>query len=87
VLSVLAVLAFRLPAYLSTPELRASYDVTTRRYVLFAAMVIAGGLAIRNIVFDRSRRLSATAFGWLVVAQLLGGPAVPVGHLTERDSA
>ena len=28
---ILAVLAFRFPAYLSTPELRASYDVTTLR--------------------------------------------------------
>jgi sterol desaturase/sphingolipid hydroxylase (fatty acid hydroxylase superfamily) len=81
VLSCLSVLAFRFPAYLSTPEMRAKYDVTTLRYVLFASMVIAGGLAIRNIVFDRSRRLATAAFGWLLVAQLLGGPGVRVGEL------
>lgn len=84
VLSVLAVLAFRFPAYLSTPELRAKYDVGTLRYVLFGSMVLAGALAVRNIVFGRSRRLSAAAFGWLVLAQLLGGPAVQVGEIKQN---
>ncbi len=84
-LSVLGVLAFRFPAWLSTPELRARYDVTTLRYVLFAAMVIAGALAIRNLLLGRYRKLATAAFGWVVLAQVLGGPAVKVGDLPEHS--
>ena len=85
VLSLLAVLAFRFPSYLSTPELRATYDVTTLRYILFAAMLIAGALAIRNIIFGLSRTLNTAAFAWLVLAELLGGPAVPVGKIVAHS--
>jgi sterol desaturase/sphingolipid hydroxylase (fatty acid hydroxylase superfamily) len=85
VLSVLAVLAFRFPQWLSTPELRAHYDVTTLRYMLFAAMVIAGGLAIRNLLLGRNRKLAAAAFGWVAFAQVLGGPATPIGDVPESS--
>ena len=83
-LSFLAVLAFRFPAYLTTPELRAEYDVTVLRYVLFGAMVLSGAMALRNIVSGRVRWLSAWAFAWLVVAELLGGPAVSVGPIAQH---
>lgn len=84
-LSVLAVLAFRFPSYLSTPELRQTYDVTTLRYILFAAMVLAGGLAIRNMVLGLTRKLSVAAFAWLLLAQALGGPAVQVGKIVAHS--
>ena len=83
ILSLLAVIGFHFPAYLSTPELRHQYDVTTLRYVLFAAMVISGSLAILNVLLGRTRWLAATAFGILAVAQLLGGPTVPVGDFED----
>jgi hypothetical protein len=73
-LAVLSVLAMRFPAYLTTPEFRHVYDVTTLRYLLFGGMVIAGALALTNIVLGRARYLSAWAFAFLVTAQLLGGP-------------
>lgn len=84
VLSLLAVLAFRFPAHLTTPELRARYDVTVLRYVLFAAMVVAGGIAIRNLIGGRSRWLASSAFFVLVVAQALGGPAARVGEIVQH---
>ena len=77
-LCFLGVLAFHFPQYLTTPELRKSYDVDVMRYVLLTAMVVAGGLALVNIVFNRSRWLSSFAFGLVVVAALLGGHQVHV---------
>ena len=45
ILSFLGVLAFHFPEYLTTPQLRKSYDVAVLRQVLFGALVVAGGLA------------------------------------------
>ncbi|MCB2068576.1 MAG: sterol desaturase family protein, partial [Ottowia sp.] len=61
ILCFLGVLVFHFPQYLSTPELRKSYDVNVMRYVLLVAMVVAGGLALVNIVFNRTRWLSSFA--------------------------
>ena len=83
-LAVLSVLAMRFPAYLTTPELRAVYDVTTLRYLLFGGMVLAGALALTNIVLGRARYLSAWAFGFLGVAQLLGGPGTPIEDFPDH---
>jgi sterol desaturase/sphingolipid hydroxylase (fatty acid hydroxylase superfamily) len=81
VLSLLAVIGFHFPAYLSTPEVRAHYDVTTLRYALFAVMVLAGAVSIANIVMGRVRWLSALAFTILLVAEALGGPSTPIGEI------
>lgn len=84
VLSLLAVIGFHFPAYLSTPEFRAVYDVTTLRYMLFVTMVFAGSIAIANIVMGRVRWLSAIAFGILLVAEALGGPSTPIGEIQQH---
>jgi sterol desaturase/sphingolipid hydroxylase (fatty acid hydroxylase superfamily) len=84
VLALLAVIGFHFPAYTSTPELRQVYDVTTLRYILFAAMVISGALALANIVLGRSRWLAASAFAILAVAEALGGPSVPIGDFPDQ---
>lgn len=83
-LAVLSVLAMRFPAYLTTPEFRHVYDVTTLRYLLFGGMVIAGALALTNIVLGRARYLSAWAFAFLVTAQLLGGPGTPIEDFPDH---
>jgi sterol desaturase/sphingolipid hydroxylase (fatty acid hydroxylase superfamily) len=77
------VIAFHFPAYLTTPEVRHVYDVTTLRYVLFAAMVIAGAVALFNIILGRKRWLAVAAFAFVLVAQLLGGATVPVGDFPD----
>jgi hypothetical protein len=77
-LSLLAVIGFHFPAYLSTPEFRAHYDVTVLRYALFAVMILAGSISIANIVMGRVRWLSAIAFTILLVAEALGGVVVAV---------
>lgn len=84
ILCFLGVLVFHFPQYLSTPELRRSYDVDVMRMVLLAAMVVAGGLALVNIIFNRSRWLSAFAFLLVVAAALLGGHKVPVNDFADN---
>jgi len=83
VLSVLAVIAFHFPAYLTTPELRKNYDVNTLRVVLLAAMVLAGALSLINITFNRMRWLSGTAFALVALAAVLGGHTVPVADFPD----
>jgi sterol desaturase/sphingolipid hydroxylase (fatty acid hydroxylase superfamily) len=77
-LSFLGVLAFHFPEYLTTPELRRSYDVDTLRTVMLVSLVVAGGLALANMVFGRMRWLSALTFALVAVTLLLGGHQVHV---------
>lgn len=77
-LCLLGVLAFHFPEYLTTPELRKSYDISLMRQILFWSMVVAGGLSLANIIFRRSRWLSSVAFGLVAVSALLGGHKVEV---------
>ena len=44
ILCFLGVLAFHFPEYLTTPQLRKSYDVTVIRNIMLVAMAIAGGI-------------------------------------------
>lgn len=78
VLCFLAVLAFHFPQYLTTPELRKSYDVAVMRQILYWALVIAGAIALFNMVFGRVRWLSAGTFALLGLALALGGHQVEV---------
>src|SRR6185437_1375681 len=50
ILSLLGVLAFHFPQYLTTPELRHQYSVDVLRQILFWALIVAGGIALANIV-------------------------------------
>jgi len=84
ILCFLGVLAFHFPQYLTTPELRRSYNVDIMRTILLVAMVAAGGLALVNIVFNRSRWLAAAAFLLVVSAALLGGHKVPVNDFADN---
>jgi sterol desaturase/sphingolipid hydroxylase (fatty acid hydroxylase superfamily) len=83
-LSLLGVLAFHFPEYLTTPQLRKSYDVAVLRQVLFGALVVAGGLSLVNIAFNRARWLASFAFLLVVAAALLGGHKVPVNDFADN---
>jgi len=84
VLCFLGVLAFHFPEYLTTPQLRKSYDVELMRKILFGAMVVAGGISLVNIIFNRSRWLAAFAFLQVALAALLGGHKVPVNDFADN---
>jgi len=83
-LAVLAVLAFHFPEYLTTPDLRKKYDVGLLRQVLLVGMVIAGGMAIANLVQRRNRWLNATALALIALAAAMGGHRVPVADFPDN---
>jgi len=78
ILCFLSVLAFHFPEYLTTPQLRQSYDVSLMRQLLYGSMVVAGALALFNILFRRTRWLASGAFVLLGLAMWLGGHRVEV---------
>jgi sterol desaturase/sphingolipid hydroxylase (fatty acid hydroxylase superfamily) len=84
ILCFLGVLAFHFPEYLTTPQLRKSYDVELLRKVMFGAMVVAGGLSLVNIFLNRSRWLSSFAFLLIALTALLGGHKVPVNDFADN---
>ncbi|HEY8973513.1 MAG TPA: sterol desaturase family protein [Burkholderiaceae bacterium] len=84
ILCFLGVLAFHFPQYLSTPELRKSYDVATIRLIMYWAMVVAGGISLYNILFARTRWLAASAFFLVAASALLGGAKVPVNNFPDH---
>ena len=84
ILCFLGVLAFHFPQYLTTPELRKSYDVATIRIIMYWAMVIAGGISLYNILFARTRWLAASAFFLVALSALLGGAKVPVNNFADH---
>ncbi len=83
ILCFLGVLAFHFPEYLTTPQLRKSYDVEMLRQVMYWAMVISGGISLVNIVFGRARWLAAGAFVLVALTALLGGHKVPVNDFAD----
>lgn len=84
ILCFLGVLAFHFPEYLTTPELRKNYDVQVLRYVMFAALLIAGGMSAANIVFKRQRSLNIAALTLVLATVALGGHSVPVGDFPNN---
>ncbi len=82
-LSLLAVLAFHFPQYLTTPALRALYDVTLLRQLLYGALVLAGGLSLLNLLLGRTRWLAAWALALVLLAVALGGHRVPVADFAD----
>jgi sterol desaturase/sphingolipid hydroxylase (fatty acid hydroxylase superfamily) len=84
ILCFLGVLAFHFPEYLTTPQLRKSYDVAVLRQVMYWAMVLAGGIALFNIVFRRARWLAFGAFVLIGLTLALGGHKVPVNDFPDN---
>lgn len=83
-LSLLGVLAFHFPEYLTTPELRQKYSVDLLRHILFAALVLAGALSLVNLVLGRQRGLNGVAAVLVGVAVALGGSHVPVADFPDN---
>lgn len=52
--------------------------------IMLAALVAAGGISLVNMLFNRSRWLSAAAFLLVVSTALLGGHKVPVHDFADN---
>ncbi|GAA3928519.1 sterol desaturase family protein [Litoribacillus peritrichatus] len=84
VLCFLGVIAFHFPEYLTTPELRQSYDVATLRVVMFYALVVAGSLGLLNFVRNKNKRLGTFAWVFVFLSIALGGHRVEVGDFPDN---
>ncbi|MEQ1594176.1 MAG: sterol desaturase family protein [Casimicrobium sp.] len=84
ILCFLGVLAFHFPEYLTTPQLRKSYNVDVIRIIMLAALAISGGISLVNVIFGRARWLSAFAFLLVALTLLLGGHKVPVNDFADN---
>jgi sterol desaturase/sphingolipid hydroxylase (fatty acid hydroxylase superfamily) len=77
-MSLLGVLAFHFPEYLTTPELRRRYDVQWLRHLLLGALLLAGVLSVAQVLIGRLRWLATLSFALVLAAAALGGHAVTV---------
>jgi sterol desaturase/sphingolipid hydroxylase (fatty acid hydroxylase superfamily) len=83
-LSLLAVLAFHFPQYLTTPDLRHRYSVDVLRQLLLATLLIAGGMSLGNVILGRRRPINILSFVMVLLATALGGSRVPVGNFPDH---
>ena len=84
ILCFLGVLVFHFPEYLSTPQLRKNYSVDVMRQLLYWSLVLAGAIALFNIVFGRVRWLSLSTFVLIGLCLALGGHKVPVNDFPDN---
>ncbi len=79
VLSLLTVLCFKFPQYLTTTELRAAYDAAFLQQVLKYGMFAALGFGLLNFVMAKYRRLASVGILSTAAAFALGGYSIPLG--------
>lgn len=82
-LSILAVLCFRYPDWLTTPSLREGYDLAVLRVLLALGIGAAVGFGLLTFALGRCRRLGALGIGLTGAAVALGGAGVEVGPRSE----
>jgi sterol desaturase/sphingolipid hydroxylase (fatty acid hydroxylase superfamily) len=78
-LSLLAVLCFMFPDYLTTPALRAGYNLPLLRDLLAFGMVFSAAFGLLTFVLNRQRQWGALGILLTLVALYLGGSSVHVG--------
>jgi sterol desaturase/sphingolipid hydroxylase (fatty acid hydroxylase superfamily) len=84
VMSWLAVLCYRHPTLLTTPELRAAYDPAALRLVLAAGIWMALAFGALTFAIGRRRRLGAIGILFGCLAFALGGAGVEIGTVEQR---
>lgn len=83
-LSLLAVLAYSFPTYLTTAELRAAYDGEMFRSALKYGMYGSLFFAFATFVSGKRRRMGLAGIIFTGVAFLLGGYNVPTGEIETK---
>lgn len=86
VLSLLAVIAYLFPQYLTTYELRQAYDAATLQKVLKYGMYFSLFFAVLAIILNRGmyKKFGFFALAVTAVAFLFGGYGVPVGSVEVK---
>jgi sterol desaturase/sphingolipid hydroxylase (fatty acid hydroxylase superfamily) len=85
ILSLLAVLSFYCPTYLTTPELRGIYSESFARGLLFAGIFASAAFAVINVVLSKRVIVACFTFIVLMLTVLLGGYKAPVGTIQETN--
>lgn len=83
-LSLLAVLAYLFPSYLTTTELRHVYDAAVLQDVLKYVMYFSLFCGVLTFVFRKHRVMGAIGVALTGLAFLLGGYKVPVGPVDAQ---
>jgi sterol desaturase/sphingolipid hydroxylase (fatty acid hydroxylase superfamily) len=84
VMSFLAVLCWRFPEQLTTPELRNVYDPEMLRVVLMVSMWASLAFAGSTFVLNRSKHMGAIGTLFTLAAFALGGYTLPAGPVDPR---
>ncbi|MFC6672185.1 sterol desaturase family protein [Marinobacterium aestuariivivens] len=83
-LSLLAVLAYLYPSYLTTIELRQAYDAEQLQLVLKYGMYFSLFFGLLTFFLNGYRRLGAIGILLTLIAFALGGYSIPVGPVEPR---
>ncbi|TAA48403.1 sterol desaturase family protein [Corallincola spongiicola] len=78
-LSLLAVLAYLYPSYLTTPELRAAYNAESLQHLLKYAMYFSLFFGVMTFALNKRKRMGATGISLTLISFALGGYMIPVG--------
>jgi sterol desaturase/sphingolipid hydroxylase (fatty acid hydroxylase superfamily) len=84
IMSFLAVLCWRWPEQLTTPELRNEYDPEVLRIVLMGSMWAALGFALASFVLSRQKRKGAIGVLFTLGAFALGGYDLPASAVDPK---
>jgi sterol desaturase/sphingolipid hydroxylase (fatty acid hydroxylase superfamily) len=87
VLSLLGVLCYRYPSYLTTAELRATYDSDFLQQVLMWGMFASLIFALLTFVLGKRRRLGAIGVLFIAGAYGLGGYTIETGPVESSPLA
>lgn len=86
-LSVLGVLAFLYPSYLTTAELREAYDAHTLQNVLKYGMYFSLFFGLITFFIGKRRKMGAAGILLTGIAFALGGYSVPIGPVEPQPLA
>lgn len=82
-MSLLGVLCFRYPTYLTTSSFRGIYDVEFLRILLKIVMWLSLLLGVSNFIRNKRKRMGAVGVVLTMFAFAFGGYNVPVGELHQ----
>ncbi len=83
-LSLLAVLAYLYPAYLTTIELRQAYDAEVLQQVLKYGMYFSLFFGVLTFILNRHKLKGTIGIALTLIAFALGGYSIPVGPVEPR---
>lgn len=83
-LSLLAVLAYLFPAYLTTLELREAYDAEVLQKILKYGMYFSLGFGALTFILNKYKRLGGIGIGLTLIAFVLGGYNIPINGVEPR---